>query len=156
MYSREIKLHFSTMICHPANPACWYVHLHGITGSTVSHRYIPDMLYQKCFIFHFASLPLEVARPIQPTMCTKVAVKQQHLQFYMFVSVRKTATLQFYMFVSVCKTVTFTVLYVSISALYSHKIYKSCIVPIRKPLQACYQFSIIQVLKKGFPLWSHI
>ena len=30
-----------------------------------------------CFIFHLASLPLEVARPIQPTMCTKVAVKQQ-------------------------------------------------------------------------------
>ena len=29
-----------------------------------------------CFVFDFASLPLEVARPIYPTMCTKVAVKQ--------------------------------------------------------------------------------
>ena len=31
----------------------------------------------RCFIFHFASLPSEVARPIQPTMCTKVVVKHQ-------------------------------------------------------------------------------
>ena len=30
-----------------------------------------------CFVFHFVSLPLEVARPIQPTLCTKVAVKHQ-------------------------------------------------------------------------------
>ena len=30
-----------------------------------------------CFIFGFASLPLEVTRPILPVMCTKVAVKQQ-------------------------------------------------------------------------------
>ena len=29
-----------------------------------------------CFIFDFASLPLEVAWPILATMCTKVAVKQ--------------------------------------------------------------------------------
>ena len=32
-----------------------------------------------CFIFDFASLPLEVARPIQPTMGTKVAVKHQSI-----------------------------------------------------------------------------
>ena len=30
-----------------------------------------------CFIFHFVSLPLELGRPIQPNMCTKVAVKHQ-------------------------------------------------------------------------------
>ena len=30
-----------------------------------------------CFVFHFVSLPLEVARPIQPTLCTKVAIKHQ-------------------------------------------------------------------------------
>ena len=32
---------------------------------------------EECFIFDLASLPLEVARPIYPTMCTKVAVKRQ-------------------------------------------------------------------------------
>ena len=32
-----------------------------------------------CFIFDFASLHLEVARPIYPTMCAKVAVKHQLL-----------------------------------------------------------------------------
>ena len=30
-----------------------------------------------CFIFHFASLPLEVAQLIWPARCTKVAVKHQ-------------------------------------------------------------------------------
>ena len=30
-----------------------------------------------CFIFDFASLPLEVYRAIYPTICTKVAVKHQ-------------------------------------------------------------------------------
>ena len=30
-----------------------------------------------CFFFDLASLPLEVIRPIQPTMCTKVAVKHK-------------------------------------------------------------------------------
>jgi len=30
-----------------------------------------------CFVFHFVSLPLEVARPIKPTLCTKVAIKHQ-------------------------------------------------------------------------------
>ena len=30
-----------------------------------------------CLIFHFVSLPLEVLRPIWPTLCTKVAVKHQ-------------------------------------------------------------------------------
>ena len=30
-----------------------------------------------CFIFDFTSLPLEVTRPIQPTLCTKVAANQQ-------------------------------------------------------------------------------
>ena len=30
-----------------------------------------------CFILDFASLPLEVTRPIQPTMCIKVAIKHQ-------------------------------------------------------------------------------
>ena len=30
-----------------------------------------------CFIFDFASLPLDVVRPIQPTICTKVAVKHR-------------------------------------------------------------------------------
>ena len=38
-----------------------------------------------CFIFDFASLHLEVAWPIYPTMCTKVAVKHRssiHLKYY--------------------------------------------------------------------------
>jgi len=30
-----------------------------------------------CFIFDFASLPLEVTQPIYPSMCTKVAIKHQ-------------------------------------------------------------------------------
>ena len=30
-----------------------------------------------CFVFHFVSLPLELAQPIYPTLCTKVAVKHQ-------------------------------------------------------------------------------
>ena len=31
----------------------------------------PGYFCEGCFIFHFASLPLEVARPIQPKSCTK-------------------------------------------------------------------------------------
>ena len=34
-------------------------------------------LSEGCFIFDFVSLPLEVARPIQPTTCTEVSVKDQ-------------------------------------------------------------------------------
>jgi len=30
-----------------------------------------------CFVFDFASLPVEVARPIYPIICTKLAVKNQ-------------------------------------------------------------------------------
>jgi len=30
-----------------------------------------------CFIFDFTSLPLEIAGPMKPTMCTKVVVKHQ-------------------------------------------------------------------------------
>ena len=32
-----------------------------------------------CFIFELASLPLEVAQPISPILCIKVAVKHQIL-----------------------------------------------------------------------------
>ena len=34
-------------------------------------------IFEGRFIFDFASLPLEVAWPIQPTMCTKAAVKHK-------------------------------------------------------------------------------
>ena len=38
---------------------------------------------ERCFFYQFASLSREVARPIYNTMCTKVAVKQQPLYFYL-------------------------------------------------------------------------
>ena len=48
---------------------------------TTNHYHLSSNLgrgiFQGCFIFDFASLPLEVARPIQPTVCTKVAIKHQ-------------------------------------------------------------------------------
>ena len=51
--------------------ACWMTY-HYYPGSNPSVG-----IFEGCFIIDFASLPLEVARPIQPTMCTKVAVKHQ-------------------------------------------------------------------------------
>jgi len=57
----------------------------GLTGSVVGQRYYSSRfkpgraMSEGFFIFHFASLPLEIARLIYPTLCTKVAVKQQHL-----------------------------------------------------------------------------
>ena len=51
--------------------ACWTTcHYHPCSNLGVG-------IYEGCFIFTFASLPLDVARPIQPTMYTKVAVKHQ-------------------------------------------------------------------------------
>ena len=48
---------------------------------TTDHYHLSSKLgvsiSEHCFIFDFASLPLEVVRPIQPIMCTKVAVKHQ-------------------------------------------------------------------------------
>ena len=32
---------------------------------------------ERCFIFHFAPLPLDISWSLEPTFCTKVAVKQQ-------------------------------------------------------------------------------
>ena len=57
--------------------------LHGLAVAcwTTDHYYpcsYPGMgISEGFFIFDFTSLPLEVAQPIQPTMCTKVAVKHQ-------------------------------------------------------------------------------
>ena len=51
--------------------ACWttdHYHLCSNPGVGIS---------EGCFVFHFVSLPLEGARPIQPALCTKVAVKHQ-------------------------------------------------------------------------------
>ena len=51
--------------------ACWttdHYHMSSNLGVGIS---------EGCFIFDFTSLPSEVARPIYPTMCTKVAVKHQ-------------------------------------------------------------------------------
>ena len=60
-----------------------------VTRWTTDHSHLSSNLgvciSEECFIFDFASLVLEVARPIQPTICTKVAVKHQsssHLQKY--------------------------------------------------------------------------
>ena len=56
----------------------WY------SGSVLEHSRLPRVFESRlgisegCFIFHFASLPLEVVRPIQPTTCTKVAVNDNH------------------------------------------------------------------------------
>ena len=48
------------------------------SGSVLDHSSnLGVSISEGCFIFHFASLLLEVARPIWPTMCTKVAVKHQ-------------------------------------------------------------------------------
>ena len=53
------------------------------SGSVLDHRSLPPCsnpgvgISEGCFVFHFVSLPLEVAQPIQPTLCTKVAVKHQ-------------------------------------------------------------------------------
>jgi len=55
----------------------------GLVGSAFDHRTIPPssnlgvVISEGCFIFHFASLQLEVARPIQLPICTTVAVKHQ-------------------------------------------------------------------------------
>ena len=51
--------------------ACWTTdHYHPCSNPGVG-------ISVGCFVFHFVSLPLEVARPIQPTLCTKVAVRHQ-------------------------------------------------------------------------------
>ena len=51
--------------------ACWTTdHYHPCSNPGVD-------ISEGCFVFDIASLPLEFARPIQPTMCTKVAVKHQ-------------------------------------------------------------------------------
>ena len=51
--------------------ACWTTdHYHPCSNPDVG-------ISEACFVFHFVSLPLEVARPILPTLCTKVAVKRQ-------------------------------------------------------------------------------
>ena len=51
--------------------ACWTTdHYHPCSNPGVG-------ISEGCFVFDFASLPLEVAQPIQPTLCTKVAVKHQ-------------------------------------------------------------------------------
>ncbi|KAK2147741.1 hypothetical protein LSH36_538g01023 [Paralvinella palmiformis] len=53
------------------------------SGSVLNYRSLPPCsnlgmgISEGCFVFDFTSLPLEVARPIKPTMCTKVAVKRQ-------------------------------------------------------------------------------
>ena len=57
----------------------------GLGGSSLDHRSLPPELeshsgmgkYGGCFMFDIASLPLEVARSIEPTMGTKVAVQHQ-------------------------------------------------------------------------------
>jgi len=36
---------------------------------------------ERCLSFHFVSLPLEVARPIYPTMCTNLAVQSLSAAF---------------------------------------------------------------------------
>ena len=45
------------------------------------------LISEGCFLFDFASLPLEVARPIQSTLCTKVVVKRQSIIIIMFSTV---------------------------------------------------------------------
>jgi len=57
--------------------------IRGLVGRALDHRLLPPSsnlgvgISKACFIFDFASLPLEVARPILPTVCTKVAIKHQ-------------------------------------------------------------------------------
>ena len=54
---------------HGLAVACWITdHYHLCSNLDV-------VISEGCFIFDFASLPLEVAQPIYPAMCTKVAVK---------------------------------------------------------------------------------
>ena len=51
--------------------ACWTTdHYHPCSNRGVG-------ISEGRFVFHFVSLPLEVARPVQPTLCTKVALKRQ-------------------------------------------------------------------------------
>ena len=53
------------------------------SGSMLDHRSLPLCsnpgmgISEGCFIFDFTSLSLEVAQPMLPTMCTKVAIKHQ-------------------------------------------------------------------------------
>ena len=72
---------FSLIICSPytnlinslrgLTVACWIIdHYQPCSNLGVG-------ISDGCFIFDFDSLRLEVDRPIQPTMCTKVAVKHQ-------------------------------------------------------------------------------
>ena len=48
---------------------------------TIDHYYLSSNLgvdkNEWCFVFDFASLPLDATRPIWPTVCTNVAVKHQ-------------------------------------------------------------------------------
>jgi len=63
-----------SLICGPLHclaVACW------ITDHHHPCLKLGMGISEGCFIFDFTSLPLEVARPIYPTMCTKVAVKHQ-------------------------------------------------------------------------------
>jgi len=51
--------------------ACWTTdHYHPCLNPGVG-------IFEGCFNIDFASLPLEVVRPIYPTMCTNVAVKHK-------------------------------------------------------------------------------
>ena len=70
--------------------------LHGLTVVCwIIDHYHPSLnlgvgISEGCFIFDFASLLLGVTRPICPTMWTKVAVKQQYLQFYLISPTRSS------------------------------------------------------------------
>ena len=56
---------------------------HGLTDNAVGHRSKPHEfkvrrgMSEGCFVFQFASLPLELSHPIQPTLCPKVVVKHE-------------------------------------------------------------------------------
>ena len=63
------------MTLHFKHPGCGFKS--GLNYVSLRSWNLHLSISEGCFIFDFASLPLKVAQPIYPTMCTKVAIKHQ-------------------------------------------------------------------------------
>jgi len=62
--------------------ACWIRdHYHPCSNLGVG-------ISEGCFILDFASLPLEVVRPIYPTICAKVAAKHRSSSYHLCVTTK--------------------------------------------------------------------
>ena len=67
-----------------------------MTGSTVGHRSIVSgfklrrAISDGCFIFHFASLTLKVAQPLQPTLAQKQFYSTRNRYWYVYTNLGRS------------------------------------------------------------------